>query len=138
MIAVVYDRLRTGASGAFDGTPVRFAYLFGSQARGDAGPGSDVDVAVHLGAAPATLDLRLDLLRRIARHTGVEADLVVLDDAPLRLVERVLREGRLLYSTDEPARVDYEATMRRVCTDFALHADLLDRALIDATAQGRR
>lgn len=134
----VHSRLRAGAPAAFEGTPVRFAYLFGSHARGDAGPRSDVDVAVHLGAAPADLDLQLDLVRRLARATGVETEIVVLDEAPLRLVERVLREGRLIHSVDEPARVAYESRMRRVCADFAIHADRLDRALIAATAQGRR
>lgn len=137
-MAPVYERLRAGAPAAFRGTPVRFAYLFGSQARGDAGAGSDVDVAIHLGGAPADLDTRLDLLRRLARATGVEADIVVLDDAPWRLVERVLRDGRSIHSVDEPARVAYESTMRRVCADFAIHADRLDRALIAATARGRR
>lgn len=138
MITSVYERLRVGAPAVFRGTPVRFAYLFGSQARGDAGPRSDVDVAVHLGGAPAGLDLRLDLMRRISLCTGVESEIVVLDEATLRLVERVLREGRLLHSVDESARVAYEATMRPVCADFAIHADRLDRALIDATAQGHR
>lgn len=137
-MALVHRRLRAGAMAAFEGTPVRFGYLFGSQARGDAGARSDVDVAVHLGGSPADLGVRLDLVRRLARATGVEAEVVVLDEAPLRLVERVLRDGRLVYSADEPARVTYESTMRRVCADFAIHADRLDRALIAATAQGRR
>lgn len=135
---LVFERLRAGATPAFRGTPVRFAYLFGSQARGDARPRSDVDVAVHLGGVPANLDLRLDLTRRLTRWSGVEAEIVVLDEAPLRLVERVLREGRLIHSADEPARVAYESMMRRVCADFAVHADRLDRALILATAEGRR
>ncbi len=63
---------------------------------------------------------------------------MVLDEVPLRLVERVLREGRLIFSADEPARVAFEATMRTVCEDVAVHADRLDRALISATAEGRR
>ena len=62
----------------------------------------------------------------------------MLDEAPWRLVEQVLKDGRLIHSVDEPARVAYESTMRRVCADFAIHADRLDRALIEATAQGRR
>lgn len=134
----VYERLRAGSAAAFRGTPVRFSYLFGSHARGGAGPRSDVDVAVHLAGAPPDLDLLLDLVRRIGFHTGVETDLVVLDEAPLRLVERVLRDGRLSYSADEAARIEYEATMRRVCADFAIHSDRLDHLLLDATARGHR
>lgn len=117
---------------------MRFAYLFGSQARGPVRPDSDVDVAVHLGGETSTLDLRLDLIRRLHHWTGVETQVVVLDNAPLRLVERVLREGQLIFFADEPARVAFEATMRKVCGDFAIHADRLDRALISAVAEGRR
>lgn len=132
------DALRAGAPAALAGTPVRFAYLFGSRARGDARPDSDVDVAVHLGGAPDDLDLCLDLVRRLHAHTGVETEVVVLDAAPLRLVERVLREGVLLHSADEPARVAYESLMRRMTADFAIRADRLDRALLAATARGER
>lgn len=127
-----------GAGDVFAGTPVRFAYLFGSRATGTAGPGSDSDVAVHLGGEPGGLTLILGLGRRLERLTRTRTDVVVLDDAPLRLVERVLREGRVVYCVDDPLRVTYEATMRRVCADFAIHADRLDRALIRATAEGRR
>ena len=41
-------------------TDVRFAYLFGSQARGEAGPLSDVDLAVALGGDPAGHAARRD------------------------------------------------------------------------------
>ncbi len=135
---LVYERLRAGASEAFAGTPVQFAYLFGSQARGRAGPASDVDLAVHLGGTPASLALHLELVRRVHAATGIETEIVVLDEAPLRLIERVLRDGRLIFSADEPVRVCYESTMRRVCADFAIHADPLDNALIRATSSGAR
>ena len=38
----------TDLGALFTGEPVVVAYLFGSQARGDAGPLSDVDVAILL------------------------------------------------------------------------------------------
>ena len=134
----MYERLRSGVITALRPTPVVLAYLFGSHARGTAAPGSDVDVGVHLGRSGVTVSERLDIVRRIRDSTGVETDVVVLDDAPLRLIERVLRDGRLLYSADEVARVTYESTMRKLCADFAIHADRLDRELIRATAEGRR
>src|SRR6266496_4182211 len=43
----VLERLRAGVAEAFDGTPVVFAYLFGSHARGQAGAQSDVRSEEH-------------------------------------------------------------------------------------------
>jgi predicted nucleotidyltransferase len=68
----VAGQLRAGAHEAFAGTPVIFAYLFGSHARGAARGGSDVDVAVScdpLGDADARLRLRLELAGRLERTT---------------------------------------------------------------------
>lgn len=132
------DRLRAGTAAVLAGTPVRFAYLFGSRAAGTAGPRSDVDIAVHLGGTPATTDLLLALTGRFEDLSGCESDVVVLDTASLRLVHRVLGCPLVLYGADEPERVRYEATMRRMATDFARHADALDREMLRATAAGRR
>ena len=86
---------------------VRFAYLFGSRASGESRVESDADVAI-MG------DRRLDLLERsrlaarLADALGVpDVDLVALDEARLDLRGRVVQEGRLIYSRDEPARVDF-------------------------------
>jgi predicted nucleotidyltransferase len=47
MVALLeLDRLKAAAAAVLHDAPVRFAYLYGSVARGDAHPGSDVDVAV--------------------------------------------------------------------------------------------
>lgn len=138
MLERMYSRLRAGADEALSETPARFAYLFGSYARGTAKAGSDVDVAVHLGATPAGLEVQLEIVRRIHQVTGVETEVVILGEAPLRLVERILLEGRLIYSADETARVSYESTMRKLCADFAIHAERLDREMLRATAEGRR
>jgi len=55
--------------------PVRAAYLFGSKARGDARPGSDVDVLFLCDVAPAEPDAAgralARLAARVAERTGV-------------------------------------------------------------------
>ncbi len=135
------ERLRAGAPEAFAGTPVAFAYLFGSRARGQARATSDVDVAVYLDPPEEPerrLERTLDLMRRLADATGMEADLLILSDAPLRLLGRVLRDRVVLWSRDEPLRVRFEATMRSRCLDFDLHAEPLDRELLRAIAESRR
>ena len=97
-------------------TDVVAAYLFGSVARGEARPDSDVDVGVVLAAgAPRELpafgalgDLHADLEEASDR----EVDLVVLNDAPVDLVHRVLRDGVLLYESDANRRIAFEARAR--------------------------
>lgn len=85
------------------------AYLFGSTARGTAGPTSDVDVAVLLAPEPPPLR-RLELLAEVAAVVGSErADLVVLNDAPPAVGYRVVAEGTPLLVRDEAARVRYTA-----------------------------
>lgn len=84
---------------------VTVVYLFGSHARGSAGPLSDVDVAVLLrdGHGP---DRRLELADAVGTAAGgVRADVTVLNDAPPALAYRVLRDGELLLSRDDRARV---------------------------------
>lgn len=90
------------------------AYLFGSEARGEAKPGSDVDVAVLFREEPpATLDgLGLDLASAIEDATGRRADVVVLNRASPDLIHRVLRDGVLVLENDRSARVRFEVKAR--------------------------
>jgi uncharacterized protein len=135
------DELSAAAREILAGAPVVFAYLFGSQATGTARPDSDVDIAVlYDESVPAEQrfgeTLQLGLRFEHALRTNV--DVVALNDAPLRLIGRVLGERRVLYSADEPARVRYETTMRPQVFDFEYHARELDRALLAAHADRRR
>lgn len=90
------------------------AYLFGSAARGEARAGSDLDVAILYDRdAPATLDrMGFDLAAELMDETGKVVDLIVLDSAPVDLVIRVLREGRLLLDRDHRRRILFEVRSR--------------------------
>lgn len=97
---------------------VRFAYLFGSTAKGEDRADSDVDVAIFLGSerdrrgvgSESEVADRLDRARRalalegeLERALGRPVQVVALDDAPLGLVHNVLRSGRLVFSSDYQA-----------------------------------
>ena len=89
------DRLRGAAPGSLEGTPVLFAYLYGSLAEGRAGHASDVDVAVYLSPdvpSERYLDLSLQLAGTLSDASGVGGvEVLVLNEAPLPIRGRVVR-----------------------------------------------
>lgn len=106
------DRLRAFFAGRAQG--IACAYLYGSTARGEAGPASDLDIAVLLRETPpATLDgLAFDLGGEIERAVGRPVDILVLNRASPDLVHRVLRDGILVHESDRRARVAFETRKR--------------------------
>lgn len=113
-----------------------FAYLFGSRAAGTARATSDVDVAVHL-SEPPDLELRGVLRAAVERAAGSEdVDLVVLNEAPPLLAERILRTGTVLLSRSEPERVHWMVhTKSRYC-DLAPLRRRLDRTVSERLGAG--
>lgn len=103
-----------------DDPSIAAAWLFGSAARGTAQAGSDVDIAVLLSRDPApTLDgLRLDLRDTLEGLVGRKVDLVVLNNAPVDLIHRVLRDGRLLVDRKPSVRVRFEVRARNKYFDL--------------------
>jgi uncharacterized protein len=138
---VTLEALRAGAQDVLADAPVTFAYLFGSTATGTARPDSDVEVAVMVDVRVADderLRLTLRLGNLLEQRLRTAVDLLALNDAPLRVIGRVLAERVVLYSADEVARVRYETTMRPLTFDFEHHARALDRELLAAHAERRR
>jgi predicted nucleotidyltransferase len=95
-------------------------YLFGSAARGPSGAGSDVDVGVLFERTPPRrLDgARFQLEGDLERVVGGPVDLVVLNEAPVDLRSRVLRDGRLLVDRDRAARIAFEVRTRNEAFDL--------------------
>jgi len=121
--------------------PVVVVWLFGSTARGEQRADSDTDLAVLVdpsATAEQRLDLRLRLAERLQDEGVQRPDVIVVNDAPLRLKARVSSEGQVLFSRDEPARVAWTSRIFREHADFALLQDELDRQMLGGHAAGRR
>jgi predicted nucleotidyltransferase len=95
-------------------------YVFGSVARRTSGPSSDVDIAVLFAAppAPTLAGLPLKTESDLEELLGRPVQIVVLNNAPVDLVHRVLRDGELVYESDHAARVVFEMTARREYLDL--------------------
>jgi hypothetical protein len=95
-------------------------YLFGSQARGTARPGSDVDLGFWrvTPSGPRLEEQPYDYAAQLSLALGKEVELVELNRAPVDLVHRVLRDGNLLLERDRAARIRYETQARRVYLDL--------------------
>jgi uncharacterized protein len=95
-------------------------YLYGSLARGSATASSDVDLAVLYRNAPGrTFDaLPLALEAELEHLLGREVQLLVLNEAPVDLVHRVLRDGKVLVERDRAARIRFEVRARNEFFDL--------------------
>ena len=101
---------------------VEAAWVFGSVARGESGPSSDIDVAVlpKAGMDVASRNmLALDLSARLSSVLGRnEVDVVCLSDAPVRLAHGVVVDGRIVYEESRTRVAEVELSAIRAFVDF--------------------
>ena len=97
-----------------DDARVVAAYLFGSRARGDGRPDSDVDIGVLFSEAPPPLleGPVGELESRLETTLGLAVQVVVMNTAPPDLVHRVLRDGEIVHETNPARRIRFEVAAR--------------------------
>jgi uncharacterized protein len=86
--------------------------LFGSHARGDATPDSDVDLLVIMPTEQSTLDQAVEIRQRVVHHFAM--DLLVRTPADVkqrlrlgdRFLKTVMEEGRTLHGPQNGHRVE--------------------------------
>jgi predicted nucleotidyltransferase len=117
-LASIVDRLRAALEPSND---VLEAYLFGSVARGNDAPHSDVDVALYLEDAALArpgygidAEIGADLIRALGRN---DVDVVVLNRASPVLYHAVLRDGVRILARD------LRATTTREGNAFSRYCD---------------
>ena len=117
--AVVEKELREVLNQRAAAEGIAAAWLFGSVARGTARPDSDVDAGVlYRKTPPLTFEgLCLDLEGDLERALRLPVQLVV-NRAPVDLIVRVLRDGKLLVDLDRSKRIQFEVSSRNEFWDL--------------------
>ena len=106
----------------FEETPVVFAYLYGSYAKGLSHPFSDLDIGVFVEGLDikACLDLELSLALRFDEVLGhnVQSEVRTLNHLPLVVKGTILGDAEVIYSRNEDKRIEFETQVRRAYFDF--------------------
>jgi uncharacterized protein len=119
------DRLRNALA---DLHAVRLGVVFGSVARGDDRPGSDVDVGVRLD--PDSSALRQEIEAALGRAAGREVDVVFLDEAPPLLRFEIGADGVVLVERQPHAWSDFRARAMLDWWDWAPYAKRIEDAAL--------
>jgi hypothetical protein len=119
---------------------VLLAYVFGSQARGEAGPLSDVDVAVLFAPNLNKTD-RFRRVIAVANELSVilqrdDVQVIDLNDASPLLRDRVYYDGQALFCPDDAVRVRFETTALRDYVDTAPLRRLKEKFLYQRFVEG--
>jgi len=134
-------RLRERLPAVLADEPVQLAYLYGSEAAGLPTPLSDVDVALVAGQALRPLGrLKLILRLQVALADCCDipnADVRLIDEAPLVFRGRVLTDGILVYARDEAFRVEFETRTRMLYFDYLpIHREMQKAFFQDIRERG--
>ncbi len=102
---------------------VKFAYLFGSQAKGSPGPLSDIDIAVFFDETEYNqgnaFEDENELMFKLEKTLAPErVDLVVLNKAPVFLRHQILKNGELILCRADKERIRFHEATMRLYLDF--------------------
>lgn len=116
---------------------VRLAYLFGSAADPSRASVQDVDVAV-LTDPPLSLEEILDLRADLVAATGVDVDLVALNEASIVLAHEIADTGRCLVAAPPEAETDFVVRARARYFDWQHFRDEQWRCVGERLTEPRR
>jgi predicted nucleotidyltransferase len=109
-------------------------FVFGSLARGELKPLSDLDFGI-------LLDNQLSKIERFRKHIDLavkfsklintdEIDIIILNDAPMRFIRKVLTTGKLVFERDRKALVDLCDRNSKMFLDFKYFVDDFNRTFL--------
>ncbi|MEG0307544.1 MAG: nucleotidyltransferase domain-containing protein [Clostridium sp.] len=116
---------------------VKFAYLFGSQARGEANDDSDIDIGIYFYNKYDSLNeaiVRGTIMEMGKEFFHKDVDIVSLRNSTLLMKYQVIKDGIVVFDKDE--RAEFESLSLRMYFDFKYYTDIYDNAMIDSIKNG--
>jgi len=113
---------------------VLVAYLFGSLARGQIHPGSDVDFAVLFDPSlegEMLVERILDLMTDLSDFTSREVQVVALNLATPLLAFQATSEGILLYERSQSERIAFQTRAMKIYYDLKPRLDFFNQMMMD-------
>jgi predicted nucleotidyltransferase len=123
--ALATDAARAASAEAARAGRIVAVYLFGSVARGQAKATSDVDLGLlYAGPPPHDLLSQPFLLEAdLGEQLGCRVQCIVMNDAPVDLVHRILADRSLLIDLDPSFRIAFEVRSRNSYFDLVPFLD---------------
>jgi predicted nucleotidyltransferase len=113
------------------------AYVFGSYAENIARPESDIDVAIIMEPVSRdTLEYRLAVMEDIKRLTGLDADVIVLNEAPIMLQFQIIQKGKVVFERDADRRAVFVMSVAGRYYDYKRYFDYHARHLAEKIKEG--
>jgi len=114
---------------------VGLALVFGSQITGAKHPKSDIDIGIvfsdnsHRKQNPVEVYgvLREEFIKRFKTK---KIDIVYLEDSPLSLQYKAVRDGAVLYEASSSFFADYKEKVLKMYFDFKFVEDIFNQAIV--------
>jgi len=113
------------------------AYLFGSCVKGKIGPLSDIDIAILISRENEDCYLETKVLIDLMAILKTERiDLINLNDAPLHIQYGVLKNKKVIFSSDDLKRIEFETRIIMDYLDFKHVREMHDRIFLQRMGLG--
>jgi uncharacterized protein len=116
---------------------IKFAYVFGSQARGEARENSDIDIAIFFINNYSKLEealVRGNIIEDGKQIFAKDIDIVSLNSCSLLIKHEVIHDGIVIVDSED--RAEFESLSLREYFDFKYYADIYDNKIIESIKDG--
>lgn len=108
---------------------IELAYLYGSYATGLAREDSDVDIGILLkeGVPNNGWQTEIDIALKLEDAVNRKCDVRIINNAPIYFLHQVVNKGKVLFTSSDKTRIDFEARVTMNYFDIKPIYDLYER-----------
>lgn len=119
----------------FKNYPVEFVYLFGSYNKDNTSRLSDIDIAAYFQnqiIVSSQYQIRSKLMVSLEPVFKTEnIDIIILNNAYPLIKHRIIKEGNLIYSVNEKARINFEVNSIMCYLDYKPYIEMHTKDILN-------